>query len=272
MPLMPVSLGTLPVAPGTIDESSDVGGRLGRVFVGIALMASGVQQLVLRDFVRLVPKLPDWIPWHASWAVATGVVMLVVGTALAAGVRVRVAAVVFAAMLFATFLFQRVPEIFSNPSAGFMWTNPCKVLALLGGALLLAGPLAPADAGPAKIRVHVASTLLGVFLLICGAQHFVYADFVDTLVPVWIPPSARFWTCFSGTALLAGGAGLLLPPTRRWAGLLSGLMIFLWVLLLHIPRALVEADHRGETAAIFEALAISGVCLLVAATGRPKKT
>jgi predicted oxidoreductase len=41
-------------------------------------------------------------------------------------------------------------------------------------------------------------------------------------------------------------------------------MIFLWVLLLHIPRALMEANHANETAGVFEALALSGVALLVA--------
>jgi hypothetical protein len=43
-------------------------------------------------------------------------------------------------------------------------------------------------------------------------------------------------------------------------------MIFLWVLLLHIPRALAGPNHANETAGIFEALAISGVALLVAGT------
>ncbi len=43
-------------------------------------------------------------------------------------------------------------------------------------------------------------------------------------------------------------------------------MIFLWVLLLHIPRALAGPNHANETAGVFEALAISGVALIVAGT------
>jgi hypothetical protein len=42
-------------------------------------------------------------------------------------------------------------------------------------------------------------------------------------------------------------------------------MVFLWVLMLHIPRALADPSVPGETSAIFEALALSGVALLVAA-------
>ena len=103
----------------------------------------------------------------------------------------------------------------------------------------------------------------------CGIQHFVYTDFVTTLVPAWIP-APRFWTYFTGLALMAGGTGILVPKTARLAATLSALMIFLWVLLLHIPRAFAEANHANETAGVFEALAISGVALLVAGTRAPR--
>jgi len=100
---------------------------------------------------------------------------------------------------------------------------------------------------------------------ICGVQHFMYAGFVDTLVPAWIPPGQRFWTCFAGVALIAGGAGLFVPKTVRLAAILSGVMIFLWVLLLYIPLA-VGMKSAFELGGVFEALAISGVAFLVAGT------
>src|SRR5262249_56813851 len=105
-----------------------------------------------------------------------------------------------------------------------------------------------------------------------GMQHFLFAPFVDTLVPTWIPPSARFWTCFAGVALIAGGVGMMVPKTRRLAAALSGLMIFLWVLVLHIPRALAasESQLRNEWTAVFEALAMSGIALVLAGTA-PKR-
>jgi uncharacterized membrane protein len=137
-----------------------------------------------------------------------------------------------------------------------VWTNPAKLLALAGGALLAAG---------GSLRLAI---LPGVFLLICGIQHFVYAGFVDTLVPAWIPPGARFWTYFSAVALIAGGAGMLLSKTRRSAALLSGVMIFLWVPMLHLPRA-VGMRNADELAGVFEALAIAGVCWLAAGRNRP---
>jgi hypothetical protein len=43
-------------------------------------------------------------------------------------------------------------------------------------------------------------------------------------------------------------------------------MIFLWVILLHIPRALAAPRDSNETTAVFEALAISSACYLLAVT------
>ncbi len=66
-------------------------------------------------------------------------------------------------------------------------------------------------------------------------------------------------------ALISRGAGLLLLQTARLAAALSGLMIFLWVVLLHIPRALAAAaaQSRNEWTSVFEALAISGIAFVL---------
>ncbi|MHA4812649.1 hypothetical protein ACX0G9_31435, partial [Flavitalea flava] len=46
---------------------------------------------------------------------------------------------------------------------------------------------------------------------------------------------------------------------------LSGLMIFLWVFMLHIPRAVGMPKDHGELTAVFEALAFSGILFILAA-------
>lgn len=211
-------------------------------------------QLINRDFVRLVPKLPAWVPAPNAWPVVIGAVLLAIGLAFVTNRKTRPAANLLVALLLASFVIQRIPEILANPGTGFIWTNPAKVLALAGGALLLAGG--------ARMTV-VAAVTLGIFLLICGAQHFIYAGFVDGLVPAWIPPGRRFWTILTAVALLAGGLGVILPWTRRLAGFAVGVMIFLWVPLVHLARTLAE-KNAFELAGVFEALALAGVAWLVA--------
>jgi hypothetical protein len=76
---------------------------------------------------------------------------------------------------------------------------------------------------------------------------------------------------FFGGFLLAGGVGILLPKTRSLAVLWSGIMIVLWVLLLHIPRALADLHNAGETSGVCEALALSGVAFILADVRRDRE-
>ncbi|HEX2853892.1 MAG TPA: hypothetical protein VHO24_11690 [Opitutaceae bacterium] len=228
----------------------------GRCFFGLAMIASGAMQLFLREFVRLVPKQPAGAPWP----IITGVILVVAGGLIVAGKRQRAGAGAVAALLLVA-LALRVPGIVANPGAGFVWTNPCKTLALFGAALLLAG----VGLGPIP-PVRLCRWLLAVFLVVGGVQHFVYAGFVHKLVPAWMP-WVPFWTYFTGVALCAAGIGLVLPRTASLAAASAGLMIFLWVLLLHLPRALIHPGGADEMAGVFEALALSGVAFL--AVGGP---
>ena len=247
----------------------------GRCCYAIALIAFGLRQIVSLSFVRLVPGVPSWMPWPVAWAGSTGIILAGVGWAILVGRRAQLAAMLAGIFFLLLFVFLYVPQIIGNPLAGFVWTNPCKTLALLGAALWLAEHrIDSAGVSFAEIRLtHRLRPLgwifLSVFLVVCGVQHFVYAGFVDTLVPAWIPPGPRFWTCFSGIALVVGGLGLALPKTARLAAMLVGIMIFLWVILLHIPLT-AEKKSLFEFDGIFEALALSGAAFLL--VGRRKTT
>ena len=60
--------------------------------------------------------------------------------------------------------------------------------------------------------------------------------------------------------------------TARLAATLTGIMIFSWVVLLHIPRALADVHNANETTAVFEALAMTGPAFLVAEGIRSRAT
>jgi uncharacterized membrane protein len=233
----------------------------GRICLGLAVAGSGAMQLASGELIRLVPTLPAWVPWPARWPVVLGMVLLAAGLAIVVNRGVRFAAGVLAGLLVASFLFQRIPEIVANPATGFIWTNPAKVLALAGGLCLLGRPARETEA--------VAASLLGVFLVLCGTQHVVYAGFVDTLVPAWLPPGARFWTLFTAAALVAGGIGVMVPRTRGIAALWVGIMVLLWVPLVHLRRTW-ELRNAFELAGVFEALALAGIAWVVAAGAAPR--
>lgn len=102
---------------------------------------------------------------------------------------------------------------------------------------------------------------LAIPMVVFGIQHFLYAQFVSLLVPSWIP-APLFWTYFTGTALFAAGLGIIANVWSRVAAALLGMMISVWVVILHIPRAFADTGDR-ELINIFDALFIlSGAFLL----------
>lgn len=253
---------------------------LGRFFLAIPMVAFGAQQIIYLDFVtRVFPKLPSWIPGPVFLACILGAFLIAAGVAIMFKKTARPAALILGAVLLASFLLLYLRLLFANPTNGGLWTNAGKALGLSGGAFLVAGSLPSKSAfqetAGAKIMralekfIPLGRYFLASFLILCGILHFVYVEFVASLVPNWIPGHV-FWTYFAGVALIAGGAGICIDRTSRLAAVLTGLMIFLWVILLHIPRAAADLRNTNETTAVFEALAFSGVAFLVAVTQKQK--
>ena len=69
---------------------------------------------------------------------------------------------------------------------------------------------------------------LAALLLGSGVLHFAAPKPYDTIVPVELPGSQRFYTYASGVAELASGALLLSPRTRK-LGALSAVAVFVGV-------------------------------------------
>jgi uncharacterized membrane protein len=234
---------------------------IGRGFIAIALCAFGVQHVVLGRFVtRLVPGLPAWMPAQAALAWFAGAVLIGASLALVFDRKHRRAlALALGALILLSFLAVHVPQLVGVRQ----WTSALKCLSLAGGVLAIAAASPPAPAVALdRWLLALARVSLAVFMIFSCVMHFLFPQFVATLVPRWIP-GATFWTYFSAIALFAGGLGLLLPPVRRVAAALSAAMIFSWVIVLHLPRALTMRN-ANETTALFEALAFSGLALIIA--------
>ena len=75
-----------------------------------------------------------------------------------------------------------------------------------------------------KIARRVALVLLAFFFIGAGVGHFTMTDFFVSIVPSYLP-APLLLVYVSGICEIAGGIGVLLPATRRAAGL--GLMALL---------------------------------------------
>jgi len=100
-------------------------------------------------------------------------------------------------------------------------------------------------------------------LVVFGVQHFIYGGFVATLVPAFMP-GRLFWAYFVGVAFFAAAIGILTRMLARAAATMLGLMFFLFVVLLHIPRIIGKTSDGNEWTSGFVALAMCGGAWILA--------
>ena len=92
--------------------------------------------------------------------------------------------------------------------------------------------MSPSDARPGSRR------LLAAFFIVSGVNHFVSPRFYRAIVPPRLQHEARRVVDVSGVAEIAGGLGVLLPATRRPAGVgLIALLAAVFPANLYMARA-----------------------------------
>ena len=245
---------------------------VGRIFFALALLGLGIEHFIFRDFITgRAPAWPASVSGGVIWAFLTGLTFVAIAAAILAGRHARSAAVLAAALIGVWALLRHVPVVAADSFLSGAWTAAGKALTFTGGALAIAATL-PAIERSRNTRLVKTVNLerefillgrlcLGLFLLITGIQHFMFTEFVASLIPEWFPGNAIFWTYFAGVALIAGGIGLFNPRTAGMAALLSGWMVFSWFWIVHIPRTFVGVS---DSIAVFEALAVSGIAFVLA--------
>jgi uncharacterized membrane protein len=102
-----------------------------------------------------------------------------------------------------------------------------------------------------------------MLLVVVGVQHFMYARFVATLVPAWIP-WRLFWAYFVGTAFLAAAISVVSRVMGSLAALLLGIMFVLFFVTVHVPRVIAAPNGGNEWTSAFVALAMAGTAFVIA--------
>ena len=249
--------------------------KLWQCFYAVGLMAIAIQQLVCKDFrpVILPTAFPAWLQaarLTCTWIFS--VLLIAACLSILLNIKARTVSLITAFILLLMAICFHVPFVLSGAYAGFLgtWTDPLKCLTLSGGAFVVAGTFSRDMHASGFIYfleklIPLGKFFVAITMLLFGIDHFLYTQFVVTLVPTWIPGSL-FWTYFAGAALALSGLAIIINIKRKLAANLLGLMIFLWLIMLHIPRAVAD-PHSGngnEWTSVFEALAFSGIAFLIA--------
>ena len=250
--------------------------KAGQWMFATGMAGLGLLGIVYKDFIiGRPPAWPKEINFNPVLAYISAMVIISAAIALIIIKKPVIAAYTIAFLVLVLSISRHIP--FFDPDH----LNAYKTLALLGGALIIACSfietnvfVLPEFIQKNKTRsniIFIGCLLLAAFFILAGYAHFKFADFVNQFIPAYIP-FHPFWTYSCGICLVAGGIGLILPQTRKWAALLSGIMITGWFLLLHIPRFFGNMQDASDRMGLCESFAFAGVCFCLAGMCAKKRT
>src|SRR4030095_3086419 len=238
--------------------------NIGGIFYGIAMAGIGFQTIYYHDFPYwLLPPKHFWIPGLAMVAYTFGIMFVLAGTCIVFKKKTRAISLLSGAVLLLIFCFYFIPYEFMS-SSRYMRLGQCenaeKELAFSSGAFVIAGCFSEKNENLlyrflGKL-IPFGPILFSIPIISFGILHFLYAKDVADYVPSWVPYH-MFWTYLAGTALIGSGLAIILEIKLGLIAALLGAMIFIWFIILHIPRVIASpiAYLGSEVTSAFIALA-----------------
>jgi hypothetical protein len=235
----------------------------GRLLFALAMASFGVHFLIYATGATGTAPGPPWTASRPLWAYCWGVGLILAALSIVTKQRAGWAASLLGIALLLQAVLVYLPRLAANLHNPAPWTSGFEMLALCGGAMVLAGTAEDEifhsnseRGGPGR------TTLLGQYLyaiplVVFGTQHFLYGRFIATLIPAWIP-GHLLWAYFVGVAFVATALAIIFRTAAALATAMLGLMFFLWVVLLHLPRVVTSPHNGNEWTSAIVALAMSG--------------
>ncbi|MEP6492110.1 MAG: hypothetical protein ABJF01_05500 [bacterium] len=242
--------------------------RVGSAIYGLGLIGFGWVALAHLDALPALEPISTSFPLRPLLGVVTAIVLIGCG-ALLVTKRQALQAAVSAGAFFAFLLVSlHIPNLAAHPLSGGAWVVAFEVVAISSAAWMLSAALMLDGAADSRQRTVwrrvgvVARQAFAISLLAFGASHFIYHQYVESVIPAWIP-AHRFWAYAVGIAFLAAGAAISTGIKARLAATLLAVMFGSWVLLVHSPRVVTHSPNANEWTSLLVAVAMCGGSWLV---------
>jgi uncharacterized membrane protein len=111
--------------------------------------------------------------------------------------------------------------------------------------------------------VALSNLCFAIPLAVFGALHLFGPQFVRDIVPPYMP-WRMFWVYSVGCALIAASLSIATGIGVRWSGLLFGIMMFLFVAMIHFPGALRHPHDMIIWTIVFREMSFGGAGWILA--------
>jgi putative oxidoreductase len=120
---------------------------------------------------------------------------------------------------------------------------------------------------------RIAIYLLAIVMIIFGIYHFLNARDLMVYIPSSIP-GGIVWAYLVGAAFILVGISFITNRMVKLAGYLLAALLFIFILIIHIPNFLYAGDKEMRSLALINLLkdtAIAGFALHIAAGAHHQK-
>jgi uncharacterized membrane protein len=247
--------------------------RPSRAVFAAALVGLGLMSLIYGNSAEIWEPIPRSLPGRAPVIYLCAVIELATGIGLLLRPFVVLACRVLLPFLLLWLVLLKLPGLVRHPQVMVRWETFGETAAITAGAWCLFAAHAGAweqrhfkfAVGESGIRA--ARLLLIAALPMFGLAHFVYHDLTASLVPKWMH-FALGWTYLTGAASLAAAAGMLFGIYPRLAANLEAAMLWIFTLLVWVPRVASGSKDQGDWAEFLISSAIAAGVWLMADTYR----
>lgn len=243
----------------------------GTVFYAAPLAAFGTEHFTLTKVIASL--VPAWIPWHFFWAYFVGACFIAAPLSLVTRVQARLAAGLLALTFFLFVVLMDVPGWARHPENQIFLTFVFRELSFSGGALALAASLSadrPGDSlhRSSRIFAAIARYFIAIPVLFYSFEQFMRGDHVpgvplEPLTPAYVVGHA-VWTYLAAVVYAITGILLLAGKKTRAAAAWLGLTVLFLVLVVYVPKAVVERASLDGLNYLGDTLMYCGAILLLA--------
>jgi len=236
----------------------------GRYLFALAVIAFGIIQLVTGQFLSSLLPIDPTLPAKTFLLYMISTVFVVGGLGLIPAANARRMALLLGLFFFGLFIYPHIVRFatghVTDPGE---WTVAFETLAFCGGALIIAADNSKPDEPRFPKLLREGNFLFAISLLVFGIQHFLYARYIATLIPSWIP-FPLFWAWFVGVAFVVSCFCFLINRRTRFIASFMGIMFLVWVVILHGVRVIKTPGEEKEWTSLFIALGFAGIFFAIA--------